>query len=100
MHYPVFAPDARRDGREQISLFQLVTKLGAEDAGERFDGHQEVFACRTPATVSSEAAAGDDVMDVGMIEQLPGPGVEHADHAEAGADEARVLGQLQYGSGG
>lgn len=33
-------------------------------------------------------------MDVRMIEQLPGPGVEHADETEAGADEARVLGQL------
>ena len=43
----------------------------------------------------SEAAAGDDVMDVGMIEELAGPGMEHADHAEAGADEARILGQLQ-----
>ena len=73
----------------------VVADSDAEDSGERFDGHQEVFACRTPATVSSEAAAGDDVIDVGMIAQLPGPGVEHADHAQAGADEARVLGQLQ-----
>jgi hypothetical protein len=34
-------------------------------------------------------------MNVRMIEELAGPGVEHAHHAEASADEARVLGQLQ-----
>ena len=39
-------------------------------------------------------------MDVRMIEQLAGPGVEHADHAQAAADEAWVLGQLLEGCGG
>jgi hypothetical protein len=42
--HPVFAPDAGRDCREQRSLFQLVTKLGAKDPGERFNGNEEVFA--------------------------------------------------------
>jgi len=95
MDHPVFVPDGGRDLSKEIGLFQGVTKLGAEDSGERFDGYQEVFAGRAPATVRSEAAAGDDVMDVGMVEELASPGVEHADHAEASADEARVLGQLQ-----
>src|SRR5712692_7291927 len=95
MDHPIFAPEARRDCREQSSLFQFIAKLGAEDPGERFDGEQEVGARGTPAAVSSEAAAGDEVMEVGVIEELAGPGVEHADHTEAGADEARVLGQFQ-----
>jgi len=30
-----------------------------------------------------------------MIEQLAGPGVEDADHAEAGADEPWILGQFE-----
>src|SRR5258705_13452118 len=60
--HPVFAPDAGRDLSQEISHFQGVTELGAEDAGERFDRNQKVFAGRAPATVSSEAAAGDDVM--------------------------------------
>src|SRR6266540_365009 len=29
MHDPIFAPEARIDGREEPGLFQLVTKLGA-----------------------------------------------------------------------
>jgi hypothetical protein len=52
-------------------------------------------AGRAPAAVSSQTTASDDVMNVRMIEQLAGPGVEHADHAEAGPDEARVSSQLQ-----
>ena len=35
-----------------------------------------------------------------MIEELAGPGVQHADHAQTGADEAWVLGQLLQGCGG
>jgi hypothetical protein len=93
--HPVFAPDAWLDLSKENGLFQGVTELGAEDWGEGFNGQQKVLAGRAPAALVREAAAGDDVVDVGMIEQLAGPGVEHADHTEAGADEARVLGQLQ-----
>ena len=44
MHHPVFAPDARSDCSEQLSLFQFIAELGAEDARKRFDVDQEVFA--------------------------------------------------------
>ena len=94
MHDPVFAPDVRLQEREQISLLQLVAEYGAEDWGESFDGHEKVFACGPPVAIISQAAAGDDVMYMRMKEELAGPGVEYADHTEAGADEARVLGQL------
>src|SRR5450432_2013383 len=62
MDHPVFTPDAGCDLSEERSLAQGITKLGAEDAGERFDGHEKVRAGRTPAAVVSEAAAGDYVM--------------------------------------
>jgi hypothetical protein len=35
-----------------------------------------------------------------MIEELADPGMEHADHAQPTADEARVLGQLLQSCGG
>jgi len=47
----------------------------------------ESFAGGAPVAVVSEAAAGDEVMDVGMIEELAGPGMQYSDHAQAGADE-------------
>ncbi len=43
----------------------------------------------------SEAAAGDEVMDVGMIEELAGPGMEYSDHAQTATYEPGVLSQLQ-----
>lgn len=94
MHDPVFAPDARLGLSKQVGLLELITKLGAKDPGKRFDGDQKVFTGSAPAAVNSEAAAGDEVVDVGVIEELAGPGMKHTDHTEAGADEARVLGQL------
>ena len=98
--HPVFAPNLGPDQGKQIRLFQLIAKLGAEDLGERFDGHEKVFAGGAPTALSRQAAAGDEVMHMGMIEELAGPGVEHAHHAEAAAHEAWVLGQLQQGGRG
>src|SRR6202035_1984685 len=97
--HPVFAPDARLDLGEELGLFQRVAKLGAEDGGERFDRNQKVFAGRAPATVSREAAAGDDVMDVGMIEELAGPGMQYANHAQTAAAEPGIKRQLLQGRG-
>src|SRR5712691_8311047 len=97
MHHPVFLPDTGLHLSKQRGLFQFIAKLGAEDSGERFHWNQKVFACRAPAASSSKAAARGDVMNMRMIEELAGPGVEHADHPEAGADEARVVCQLQQG---
>src|SRR5437899_2117755 len=39
-------------------------------------------------------------MNVRMIDELAGPGVQHAQQADSAADEARVLGQVQQRRGG
>src|SRR2546427_11568473 len=39
-------------------------------------------------------------MNVRMIDELAGPGVQHAQQADSAADEARVLGQFQQRRGG
>ena len=67
MNYPILAPEVRSNCREQPGLFQCIAKLGAEDHGQRFDGHEKVGARGAPAALGSEAAAGDDVMNVRMI---------------------------------
>ena|SRR5450432_392254 len=95
VNHPVFFPDARLDLSKQAGLFQRVPELGAKDHAERLFVDQKVFGCRAPAAGVSEAAAGDEVVDVGMKLELSGPGLEHAEHAEAATDEARVLGQQQ-----
>src|SRR6266403_758214 len=44
VEHPVFAPNSRGQQGKQFCLFQCVTKLGAEDHGQGFDGDKEVFA--------------------------------------------------------
>jgi hypothetical protein len=39
-------------------------------------------------------------MNVRMVEELAGPGVEYADHAQTSSDEPWVLGQLLQSCGG
>jgi hypothetical protein len=74
--------------------------LWCEDWGESFDGEEKVFAGGAPTTVISETTAGDDVMNVRMKEEVAGPGVEYADHAQTSSDEPWVMGQLVQGCGG
>ena len=88
-----------RYSSKELSRLEGIAELGAEDAGERFDGQQKVFACGAPAAGSAQAAAGDEVMNVRMMKQLAGPGMQYADHANAAADEPWILSQLQQGGG-
>src|SRR6267378_8658931 len=44
MDHPVFLPNRGLQLNKEFSLYQLITKLGAEDFGESFDRDQEVFA--------------------------------------------------------
>ena len=50
MDDPVFAPDSGRYLSKELSRLEGIAELGAEDAGERFDGQQKVFACGAPAS--------------------------------------------------
>jgi hypothetical protein len=100
MDHPVFVPNRRLHLSKEFSLFQPSTKLGAEDWRKRFDGDKKVSAGRAPATVVSDTTAGDEVMDVGMVEELAGPGVEHADHTWTTSNEPWVLSQLLESCGG
>ncbi len=64
---PLLLPCLLSHLSEQLGLFELVSELGAEDDGESKDGDQKVFAGRLPASVRGETAAGDDVVNVGMV---------------------------------
>src|SRR5438132_13617776 len=95
MDHPFFLPHPGRHGSKQRRLFQFMTKLGAKDHGDSFDRNEEIGAGKLPTTIISKSAAGDDEMQVRMIDELAGPGVQHADQAQTSTDEARVLSQLE-----
>lgn len=91
MDHPGFLPDAGWYLSKEFGLLEGLAELSAEDRRKRFDGNEKVFARGTPAAVVSETAAADDVMNVRMIEQLSGPGVEHADHTQTTTNKPWVL---------
>ena len=49
--------------------------------------------------ISRQPAAGDKIMDVGMVSQVAGPGLQHAQETNLTADKAGVVGQLLQGRG-
>jgi hypothetical protein len=73
---PVDLPDLRRDLIEEGGFFHGIAEFGFEDHGESFYGEIEVDSGGVPEAVGGgEGAAGDDVMDVGVILEGSSPGV-------------------------
>jgi hypothetical protein len=52
------------------------------------------------AALGGHPAPGDQAMDMRMIEQLLGPGVENGEHADGAPDEAAITGELNDRFGG
>ena len=69
------------DGGEALTKEEFIAQ-GDENCARADDELQVAF----------ETTRGDEIMDVGMVAHLAGPGLEHADHADLTAKKARVLG--------
>ena len=73
-------------------------KLTAEDTAEHFDGKKKGVLGGDPASVApSEAASGDDAVDMGMMLQSLIPGMEHAEESDLGSKVAGIASDLQQG---
>ena len=92
---PGDGPGLRINLLQETSVVHLVFEDGAVDGGERFDGDKEVGSGGTPGrAVRGEAPARDNVVDVGVVLELPAPGVQDAGEPwQVGPDEALVGGQ-------
>jgi hypothetical protein len=99
---PIDLPKVRGDLLEKASFFHFIAELGFKDDGEGSDGEIEVDPGGVPEAIGGgEGAAGDDVMDVGVILQGSSPGVEDAKESwEITADVVFVEGELFDGLGG
>lgn len=95
MNDPIFEPDLLVEEVEEVSLFELIAEFGAEEDREWFNVNEEILARVEPLTIGRESASGGDEMDVRMIEEVTGPGMEETNHAYTSADEARVCGQFE-----
>ena len=87
IHDPVLAPDLQWDKIEEPGLFEQVSELGPKDAGEGFFREEVVVVGRSPCVaVRCEPAPGDQVVHVGVVAKVSGPGLQEADHAEGASD--------------
>ena len=69
--------------------------------GKRLDVNKEGVAGAKPGlAIGGQPPARDEVMDVGMITQVAGPGLQDAQQANLTADKAGVLGEFLQGRGG
>ena len=102
---PVDEPEMRGDAVEELGSLRLKPLLEAvaEAAGKQLDGQQirlALFgdAALSPcATIGPQAATGNDVMDMGMVGELPAPGVKDAKEAEFASEVARDARNLLKG---
>ena len=98
---PGDGPDLGVDLLQQAGVAHLFFEEGAVDGGEGFDGDKEVGAGGAPGrAVLGEATARDDVVDVGVVLELPAPGMQDpGEPREVGPDEALVCGEPFEGRG-
>ena len=73
---PILLPDLRWHLWVEGSFLEGVAELGAEDLAQSLDGHQEagVFGWE-PLAIGGEAAGGDQIVDVGVVAEIAGPGL-------------------------
>ena len=92
---PRDGPHLGIDVLQQSGLAHLFFEERTVDRGEGFDGDKEVGAGRAPSgAVLREAPARNDVVDMGVVLQLPAPGVQDpGEPREVCPDEALVVGQ-------
>src|SRR5882724_1277974 len=67
-------------------LFQSLEKTVAEESRQDFDWQEEPRKASYPAImIGTDAAAGDDIVDMGMVQQVLPPGMQNAEKADLGA---------------
>ena len=79
---PGCLPDLGIDFPQKAELFHLIPKFALEDLRQGSHRQEEIPPGWMPGSgFTIEGAAGDDVMDVGMVFQLPAPSVQDAEEA-------------------
>ncbi|CAN5391381.1 hypothetical protein BH09PAT4_BH09PAT4_08960 [soil metagenome] len=85
-------------------LFEQFTKPHpeptAEAAAECLDGQEEAARGIDPSgAIESEAAGGNDVVDMGMMLEVLSPGMEHAEESDIGSEVFRIASQFEHRRG-
>jgi hypothetical protein len=83
-----------------IALFEIIEKLIFEEFRQDPYGEEESFSTGNPALFfRGQATAGNDTVDMGMIQEILSPGVDNSDEAEVCPETLWIPGQFQKGLG-
>ena len=82
-------------------LLEEFTKPGAELTAEapakRLNGQEEAWRGIDPSgTVESQAAGGNDVMDIGMMFKILSPGMERPEESDVRSQVLRIASQFEH----
>src|ERR1035437_5515366 len=73
------------------------SELAAETAAKCLDRQEETArGIYPPGTVESQAACGNDVVDVGMMLEVLSPGMEHAEESDVGSQVLGLASQFEH----
>lgn len=78
---------------------ELLEKQTAEQAGKHTHRQKEAGAAGFPLQVGTDTAAGDDEVDMGVMQQVLSPGMEDAEEADFGPQEFRIACDRQQSLG-
>ena len=83
-----------------VGLFQEGQELSSEESGEDLDVDEEGLFRWDPArAVSGQSTSGDDAMEVWVVEEGLGPGVEDGDESDVCAEVLGIGSELFEGLG-
>ena len=95
MHNPLSSPDFWGNWCVECGFAQGALKGSAEQFGEGFHGQEKVSMRRQPnISIIAYPAARDQIVHVGMVEQVAGPGMEYAHHPDLPAHKSWISGQF------
>jgi hypothetical protein len=78
-------------------LLQSIDQLAAEDSTECLDGQEESTRRIDPSgTIEGQAAAGNDVVDMGMMLEVLTPGMEHSEESDVGSQVPGIARQFEH----
>jgi hypothetical protein len=78
-------------------LLQSSDELAAEDSAQCVDGQEEAARGIDPSgAIESQAAGGNDVVDMGMMLEVLSPGMEHAEESDVGSQVLGIASQFEH----
>lgn len=99
VRHPLLLPGIGGKGKIGVFFLQAAHEFSPDQPGEGAQREEEFFAGWLPVAVVGDAAASDQTVEMRVVDEHLGPGVEYHENANHGPDVAGILGQFQDGIG-